>query len=68
MLNLEPLSKDRLRVYTIPEVAEILRISKGLAYQLAKEGTIPTIKLGAKRRVVTQAALERVLESESFTA
>jgi len=45
---------------SIPEAAKVLGISRGLAYQLAKEGKIPVIRLG-KRLVVPKLALEKLL-------
>lgn len=47
---------------TIPEVARALGISRGLAYQLAREGKIPVLRLGGKRLVIPRRALERMLE------
>lgn len=35
-------------VYSIQEVGELLGISKSYAYQLVRDGTIPSIKLGTK--------------------
>ena len=48
-------------VYNIPEVAKILRIGRGLAYELARRGEIPTVRLG-RRLLVPRAALDRLLE------
>ena len=48
---------------SIPEAAKVLGISRGLAYQLAKEGKIPVIRLG-KRLVVPKLALEKLLSGE----
>lgn len=56
------------QVYTIPEVAKILRISKCLAYELAHEGTLPVIRLGQRRMIVTHAALNNFLESYTYNA
>ena len=36
-------------VYSIQEIGELLGISKSYAYQLVREGTIPSVKLGSKR-------------------
>lgn len=38
-------------VLTVPQVAKILHISHTKAYQLAKDHTLPTIKLGKNVRV-----------------
>ena len=50
-------------IYTVPQAGELLGISRGLAYQLAKEGKIPVIKLG-KRLVVPKLALQKLLSGE----
>jgi predicted DNA-binding transcriptional regulator AlpA len=48
---------------TIPEVARILGISRGLAYDLANRDELPVkvIRLGEKRMVVSRKALEGLL-------
>jgi excisionase family DNA binding protein len=48
------------RVNTLDEVAAVLRISRGSAYQAAKRNEIPTIKIG-RRILVPSDALERLL-------
>ena len=45
---------------TITEVAAQLRISRGLAYSLAREGKLPTLRLG-RRLLVPRKALEDLL-------
>ena len=51
---------------TIPEVAELLGISRGLAYELAKrdELPVPVIKLG-RRMVLSRRAVEALLSGNS---
>ena len=39
------------RLLTIDEVAEILSVSSARAYQLARSGTIPVVRLGRQVRV-----------------
>ena len=46
---------------TVEQAARILGISRGLAYQMAREGRIPTLQFG-KRIVVPKKAIERLLE------
>lgn len=48
---------------TIPEVARVLGISRGLAYDLANRDELPVkvIRLGEKRMVVSRKALEGLL-------
>lgn len=47
---------------TIEKAGRLLGISRNLAYQMAKEGKIPTIKLGEKRLLVPMVKLEQMLE------
>ncbi len=49
-------------VYTIPEVAELLAIGRGAAYQAAACGQIPTVRIGRSLRV-PRWALEELLSS-----
>ena len=51
-------------VLTIAQCAEQLEISERLAYQLVKEGLIPTVKLGS-RRVVPLEALREMLRKRT---
>jgi predicted DNA-binding transcriptional regulator AlpA len=55
-------NKDRLTM-TIPEVAKILGISRGLGYELAKRDALPikVLKLGNRRMVVSRRAIEDLL-------
>ena len=46
--------------YTVPEVAEMLGISKNHAYEMARCGEIPVLRLGG-RIVVPKAAFDRML-------
>lgn len=50
-----------LRVLTIAEAAAYLRISRGSAYEAARRGDLPTLKLG-RRLLVPRVALEMLLE------
>lgn len=47
----------------IPEVARVLGISRGLAYELAKRDELPVkvLRLGGRRMVVPKRALEDLL-------
>jgi len=47
---------------TIQESARILGIGRNQAYEAAKRGEIPTIRIG-KRLLVPMAALDRLLEN-----
>jgi excisionase family DNA binding protein len=48
-------------VVTVTEAAEILGISRTLAYELARTGQLPSLRLG-RRLVVPRAALVSLLE------
>ena len=51
---------------TIPEIAKILGISRGLAYDLARRDAlpVPVIKLG-RRMVLSRKAVEKVLSGNT---
>lgn len=48
--------------YKIPEAARILGIGRNSAYEAARRGQIPTIKIG-KLLLVPRAALDRLIQS-----
>lgn len=48
---------------TVPEVAKLMRISRDSAYRAAREGQIPTLKIG-RRLIVPTAQLARLLGRE----
>lgn len=51
---------------SIPEVAEMLGISRNLAYQLAAKGELPgLIRLGEKRVICSKLAIDKLLQGES---
>jgi excisionase family DNA binding protein len=52
------------RVKTLDEVASLLRISRGSAYEAAKRKEIPTIRIG-RRLLVPCDALERLLSANT---
>ena len=54
-------SKGTRRTATIVEVAKVLGIGRNQAYEAARRGEIPSIRIG-KRLLVPLAALERMLE------
>ena len=47
-------------VLTVEEAARLLRISRGLAYEMVKQHALPTIRLG-RRILVPRSALDRLL-------
>lgn len=50
-----------MKILTILEVAELLKLSKCKVYALAKSGDIPTVKVGGSIRVI-QEELETCLK------
>lgn len=52
---------ERLTV-TVEEAARLLGIGRGTAYELARTGGLPVLRLG-RRIVVPRAALERMVAS-----
>jgi hypothetical protein len=53
---------------TGPSAASVLGISKSLAYSMAADGELPTIRVGAKRRVVPVQRLLHMLGADNQTA
>ncbi len=51
---------------SVPQAGHMLGISRGLAYRMAREGAIPTLRFG-KRMVVPKWVVERMIsESVNF--
>jgi excisionase family DNA binding protein len=48
---------DLPRVLTIPEAARVLRVSRGVAYEAARTGEIPTVRIGRRILVPTSRLL-----------
>lgn len=46
--------------YTVEEAAQLLGISRGTAYESARRGELPTLRLG-RRLLVPRRALEQML-------
>ena len=47
-------------ILTVEEAAGMLRISRGLAYEMVRSGRLPSIRLG-RRLLVPRSALESML-------
>lgn len=47
---------------SVPETAKLLGISRNLAYELARTGRLPTLRLG-RRLLVPRVALEELLRT-----
>ncbi len=58
--KMEKNKKEKL-TYTVEEAGELLGISRGTAYALAREGRLPVIRISDRRWVVPKAQLERLL-------
>jgi excisionase family DNA binding protein len=54
---------DEKLVYTIEQAAEKLSLSRATAYQLAREGRLPVIRISDRRLIVPKRALEKMLEA-----
>ena len=52
---------DRRLCVTVPEAAEMLGMSRNFAYQLVREGKLPSIRFG-KRILIPIAALTKMVE------
>lgn len=57
-------NEPECRVKTLEEAASLLRISRGSAYEAAKRKEIPTIRIG-RRLLVPSDALERLLSGNT---
>ncbi len=57
-----PQISDRRATVTLTEAAHILGISRSTAYELARIGELPVLRLG-RRLVIPKRALDRMLDS-----
>ncbi len=55
---------EERKTYNIEEAGRMLGVGRNQAYEAAKSGQIPTIKIG-KRMLVPKAALDRMLAGET---
>lgn len=51
-------------VYSIPEVAQLLGISRSYAYELVKRNELPILKMG-KRRMIPKCYLEQWIQQNT---
>lgn len=54
--------ESNYEVYTVPELAAILKIGRNAAYDLVKSGNIRSIRIGKSIRI-PRSALEKFLNS-----
>lgn len=60
--SLSPKAKAN-ELYTINEVAALLKVHRNTAYSLVKSGRIKSVQLSQRRTRVTRRALENYVES-----
>ena len=58
-------NREAKLVLTVTEAAEVLGLSRGLAYELVRTGAIPSIRFG-RRLVVPKVRLEALLQTGSL--
>lgn len=58
------MDKNDLEVYTVQEVAEILRIGKNKAYALIKSGCLSSIRIGGKT-IVPRTCVQSFLDDKN---
>jgi len=56
------MDKSEALTISVETAGRLLGISRGLAYELASQGLLPTLRLG-RRLVVPRKALEKMLEA-----
>lgn len=49
------------RVYTVEEVADILKVKPRTIYNLVKDGALPAVKIGERQMRITGEALDAYL-------
>ena len=49
------MSRQDLRTYTVPEIQDIMSISRPTAYKLCNSGLFPIVKIGNQIRVSKKA-------------
>ena len=54
------------RTFTVPEAARLLGIGRSAAYDAARRGELPTLRIG-RRILVPRAALEQLLSLSCST-
>jgi excisionase family DNA binding protein len=53
--------EEQKATLNVDQAARMLGISRGLAYEMAKQNRLPIIRCGHRRILVPRAALERML-------
>ena len=52
-------------ILTVRQVADILRIGRNTAYELARAGLVPSVKIGRQIRITKQAVLDYIARAEA---
>jgi excisionase family DNA binding protein len=58
------MSENKMTV-TVEEMAEMIGISRSVAYQLVKEADFPVIRVSERRLIIPIKSLEKWLESRA---
>ncbi|MBO8129286.1 MAG: helix-turn-helix domain-containing protein [Peptococcaceae bacterium] len=57
-----------MQMYTVPEVARLLKVKKGYIYELIYQGKLRAIRLSERRIRIPQEALHEFIEKENGRA
>ena len=61
-MNPPPATSTERLTYSVEEAATLLGISRSLAYEAARSGDLPTIRIG-RRILVPATALQRLIDA-----
>lgn len=64
--NMQCRKLSEKRVYSVDEIADILNISKGSAYDLIKEGLFNTVRIGSAIRI-SKKSFDEWLDNKKIT-
>jgi excisionase family DNA binding protein len=59
------MDRENSETLSVPQAAETLGIGMTLAWQLVRNGELPSIRLGG-RVLISRAVINRILEGEKF--
>lgn len=54
-----------MQVYTVSEIAKLLKVKKGFVYELIRQGELEAIKLSQRRYRITEKQLEEFIKKHS---
>ncbi|SFF97729.1 DNA binding domain-containing protein, excisionase family [Desulfotomaculum arcticum] len=57
-----------MQLYTVPEVAKILRVKKGYVYELIYTKRLKALRMSERRIRVPEESLKTFLKQEMFTS